>query len=128
MLQAIEDCESAYKEENLEAYLACYHDDYVGFVYGSPHTYSKAGMRKNFPLVWANLDVVEWWIAPLAIRIVGDVAIIHYYGNYLTRDKEGKETGSRSRWTDIMVKQGSKWVWIADHGGSDPGVKPSGEE
>jgi hypothetical protein len=22
-----------------------------------------------------------------------------------------------------MVKQGGKWVWIADHGGSDPGVK-----
>jgi len=128
VLQAIDDCLRAAKEENLEAWMACTHDDFVGFGYGSPNTWNKADARKNVPLRWANQDLIEWWIKPLAIRIVGDVAIIHYYGHELNRDKDGKETRSRNRWTDIMVKQGGKWVWIADHGGADPGVKPSGEE
>jgi len=126
VLQAIDDCLRAYKEENLEAWMACAHDDFVGFRYGSPNTWNNADLLKN--VNWENEDLIEWWIKPLAIRIVGDVAIIHYYGYSLDRDKDGKETRSRSRWTDIMVKQGGKWVWIADHGGSDPGVKPSGEE
>ncbi len=128
VVQAIDDCLRAAKEENLEAWMACFHDDYVGFLYWLPSTSNKADVRKNSPLNWENEDLSEWWIKPLAIRIVGDVAIIHSYGYYLERDKDGKETRSRFRWTDIMVKQGGKWVWIADHGGRDPGVKPSGEE
>ena len=128
VVQAIDDCITAYKEENLEAYMTCLHDDYVGFIYGRPATTNKADARKGFPLTWANEDLVEWWTKPLAIRIVGDVAIIHYYSYDVYLDKDGEEVQSRSRWTDIMVKQDGKWVWIADHGGPDPGVKPSGAE
>lgn len=32
VLRALDDCARAYKEENLEAYMVCFHDDYVGFV------------------------------------------------------------------------------------------------
>ena len=92
VLQAIDDCERAAKEENLEAWMACYHDDFVGFRYGFPNTLNKADFRKNVPLVWANEVLIEWWTKPLAIRIVGDVAIIHYYGYSLDRDKDGEET------------------------------------
>jgi ketosteroid isomerase-like protein len=126
VIQAIDDCVSAYREENLEAFMACWHDDYVGFRYEAPNTNDKTDARKSIPLTWANSDLVEWWINPLAIRILGDVAIIHYYHYALSRDKDDKETRTRNRWTDIMVKQDGKWVWIADHGGLDPGVKASG--
>lgn len=127
VIQAIEDCVRAYKEEDLEAFMACYHDDFVGFQYGQPSTRNKADVRKSIPLGWANSDVVESWTKPLNILIVGDVAIIHYYDHSLERDKEGKEKSYRYRWTDIMAKQSGRWLWIADHGGLDPGVKPSGE-
>jgi ketosteroid isomerase-like protein len=127
LIQGLDDCYAAYKAENLEALLACSHEDSVVFRYGMPGTSSKADTRKNLPLFWANEDMVEYWINPLAIRIIGDVAIIHYYFYELVRDKEGKETFRRYRWTDIMVKQDGKWVWIADHGGEDPGVQPSGQ-
>jgi ketosteroid isomerase-like protein len=111
VLQGIEDCNRAWKEENLEAQMACLHDDFVGFGYGAPGTFNKADARKNAPLIWANSDLVEWWTKPLAIRIVGDVAIIHYYYYYtLSRDQDGKEIRSRYRWTDIMVKQDGKWL------------------
>ena len=39
-----------------------------------------------------------------------------------------EEKNYRGRYTSVMVKQGGKWILIADHGGRDPGVKPSGEE
>lgn len=72
-------------------------------------------------MIWS-----KWWIKPLAVRIIDDVAIIHYYNYTLSRNKDGKETRDRRRYMDVMVKQGGKWMWIADHGGQDPGVMPSG--
>ena len=120
VLQAIDDCNRAYKEENLEALLStCYHDDYVTFRYGSPNTFNKADARKNLPIVWASSEQVEWWIKPLAIRIVGDVAVVHYYRYGVSRDKDGKQMNSRGRYTDVWVKEEGKWSKIANHGGSD---------
>ena len=121
VLQALDECHVAYKEEDLEALMAtCYHDDYVRFRYGAPTTFDKADVRKGTQIDWANSDVVEWWVKPLAIRIVGDVAIIHYYSYFRYRDEDGKETGGRNRFTDVWVKQEGKWLKIADHGGTDP--------
>jgi hypothetical protein len=68
--------------------------------------------RVRAPLRGTHL--VAWSIQPLGIRIVGDVAIMHYY------DMAGKDNGVRSSWTDVLVKQGNRWRWIADHGGVDP--------
>jgi ketosteroid isomerase-like protein len=127
VLQAMDQCITAWKDKDLDAWMACHHDDYVSFRYGAPNTWNNDDLRKELSLAWANEDLVEWWIKPLAIRIVGDVAIIHYYDYALYRDKDGKERRSRMRWTDTLVKQGGNWLWIADHGGEDPGVKPSGE-
>lgn len=31
-----------------------------------------------------------------------------------------KEKGVGGRWTDVLKKQGDKWVLIADHGGATP--------
>ena len=128
VLQALEEVVRAYEEENLEAVMAFYHDDFVAFRYGAPTTFNKADLRKSLPLAWANHETVEGWVKPLNIRVVGDAAVIHHYQYILSRDKDGKETYNRSRWTEFLVKQGGKWLGIADHGGADPGVKPSGEE
>ena len=127
VLQALEDVVRAYQEENLEAVMAFYHDDFVGFRYGAPNTFNKADLRKSLPLNWANQETVEGWVKPLNIRVAGNAAVIHHYQYTLVRDKDGKETDYRGRWTEFLVKQGGKWLGIADHGGLDPGVKPSGE-
>ena len=125
VLKAIDDCNLAYKAENLEALLAtCYHDDYVRFRYGAPSTLNKADVHKMTLIEWANSDEVEWWVKPLAMRIVGDVAIVHYYWYARFRDKDGKEANTRQRFTDVWVKQEGKWLKIADHGGTD--LRPSG--
>jgi hypothetical protein len=34
------------------------------------------------------------------------------------KDVEGKENNESGRWTDILLKQGDKWVMIGDSGGS----------
>jgi hypothetical protein len=33
-------------------------------------------------------------------------------------EKDGKKEAENGRWTDILMKQGTKWVMIGDNGGS----------
>jgi hypothetical protein len=73
----------------------------------------------------AGGELVSCSIQPLAIKIHGNVAVIHHYYYYLRRDSEGEEEGGRVRWTDIMLKQENRWVFIADHGGEDSMLNPA---
>jgi hypothetical protein len=57
-------------------------------------------------------------VKPVANRIFGDVAIVHYYYSMIYKDAEGKDKTDKGRWTDILLKQGNRWVMIGDHGGS----------
>lgn len=108
--------------------MACYHDDFLGWANDMPAPRDKAWQRVRAPLDYAGSDVIASSIQPLAVRIYGNVAIVHYYLYRLSRDKAGKDIPARVRWTDVLLKQGNRWVWIADHGGADPGTKPIGAQ
>jgi hypothetical protein len=62
-------------------------------------------------------DLVFLYLKPLEIRMHGNVAVILYIATDTRKNKAtGEETSSTAQWTDIAVKQGGKWKWIADHG------------
>jgi ketosteroid isomerase-like protein len=126
VLQSLENCNRAAQTKNLEAELACYHEDFLGWAIDMPALRDKAWQRAQAPLEYAANDIVAWSVQPLAVLIHGNVAVVHYYQYVLSRDKAGKDTPARVRWTDVLLKQGNRWVWIADHGGTDPGTKPVG--
>ncbi|MEK9137617.1 MAG: nuclear transport factor 2 family protein, partial [Bacteroidota bacterium] len=56
-------------------------------------------------------------ITPAAISIQGNVAIVHYFWTAVEKDADGKTDEHGGRWTDILMKQGDKWLIIGDHGG-----------
>ncbi len=47
------------------------------------------------------------------------VAFVDYYYAMAKESQDGKKSAESGRWTDILLKQGTKWVMIGDHGGSD---------
>jgi len=53
----------------------------------------------------------------VAIKVHGDFAFAHYYYASLYQEKKGEEEVSQGRWTDILKKEGDKWLLIGDHGG-----------
>jgi ketosteroid isomerase-like protein len=79
--------------------------------------YGKASIQK-----WLDHDIktnktLILQISPVAIQVYGSFAFVHYYYNGLVKDAEGKDKASSGRWTDILTKQGDRWVVIGDHGG-----------
>jgi ketosteroid isomerase-like protein len=113
-----EACTANWATQDLEAMMACFHDDYLGWGRGYPVPWSKAD-RRAFGARWFETEeVVFLHLKPLAIRVHGNVAIVHYLVTYTRKNKAtGEETTATARWTDICLKEGDRWTWIADHGG-----------
>ena len=104
-------------QRNLEGFLEYFHTDYCGWDYENALPINKTWIRKFIEYNWKTTKIVFSDIKPVAIKIHGDVAFVHYYYTMVSKNTEGKEKSVSGRWTDILMKQGDKWVMIGDHGG-----------
>lgn len=67
-----------------------------------------------------NNTVLEQELFPIAITITGNIAVVHYrYVVARENYKKDRETVS-GRYTDILMKDGGKWLFISWAGGDDP--------
>ena len=105
---------------DVEGFMGYVHDDYMGWSADSPMPESKASSAKWMSFWSADNSVPMYEITPVTVLIHGDVAVVHYYYSLVTKDKEGKLDDEQGKWTDVLVKQGDRWVLLADHGGSAP--------
>lgn len=102
---------------NTEGNLAYYHPDYVGWINIIPAPQNKEEMSKIYSHFMKTQKILVYDIYPLSIKIYGNVAIVHYSYTQILQDAESKESMEIGRWTDILMKQGEKWLVIGDHGG-----------
>jgi ketosteroid isomerase-like protein len=102
---------------NVEGFMAYVHNDYLGWNYQSALPMDKAAVRKFVEYDFKTSKTVLSNIKPAGIGIFGNVAYVHYCWMSVYKDAEGKEKWVSGRYTDILMKQGDKWVIIGDHGG-----------
>ena len=68
----------------------------------------------------ANSTVLEQELFPVSITITGNLAVVHYrYSVARENYKKERETVS-GRYTDVLVKEGGKGLFISWAGGDDP--------
>lgn len=117
--QVIDRFKSCWGETDNEKWLACYHEDYVGWYYDNPAPYTKDDKR-------AQAAGGEWdgYVYELVdftahkVHIEGDMAVTIYSGrSKSTNLSTGEDTiGPLMKWMDASVKVDGRWVSIADHG------------
>ncbi len=109
---------SLYAEEDLEGFMSYFHDEFLGWVQGERVPTNKADRRTSLVRGFETGDL-EWYsLKPVGIKVHGNVAIVHYLYTTTTRSAEGDQESVTGAWTDILMKQGNKWVMIGDAGGS----------
>jgi len=101
-----------------EGLLTYFHSDFSGWVNSAHLPHDKATREKFIRFYNPKTKTLLHDIKPLAIKIHGNIAIVHYSYTDVSKYGEEKEKSEQGRWTDILMKQGDKWVMIADHGGS----------
>jgi ketosteroid isomerase-like protein len=102
---------------DLNGFFEYFHQDYVGWDNGDVLPSSKEESKKMFTFFYSGVKVPFYEIKPLAIKIYGDFAFVHYLYVMYMETPDGKKKSEKGRWTDILTKQGNKWVMIGDHGG-----------
>jgi ketosteroid isomerase-like protein len=108
------------KPSDMPEMLTYYHPDFVGWSYSSPLPRDKAYVEKWAPYWTTTGEMIMHEITPLHIWVKGNYAFVHYYYMEVDKDKKGEEKVQRGRWTDILVKENGKWLFIGDHGGEGP--------
>lgn len=104
-------------KQDLDGFMSYFHDDYRGWSYERALPGDKATVRKFVAVSFQTTKRLAYDIKPAAIQIHGSIAFVHYYFNETVKDAEGKVKDYSGRWTDILMRQGDRWVLIGDHGG-----------
>jgi ketosteroid isomerase-like protein len=102
---------------NLDGFMSYFHENYMGWDINEPLPGDKATVKKFIEHEYKTQKTILYNIKPVAINVIGNVAIVDYYYTRIAKDAEGKEKSRSGRWADIVMKQGDKWVLIGDHGG-----------
>jgi ketosteroid isomerase-like protein len=117
VLKTVEAYSELGMKRDIEGFLKYFHGDYKGWGLDVPVPYGKESVKKWVSFNFPRTELLIYEIQPLEILVIGESAIIHYYFYYRSKDHEGKEKDHTARWTDFLVKDGGKWLLIADHGG-----------
>jgi len=110
-----------YATEDVEGFLSYLHDDFSGWTHTSALPRDKEDMARYLPRGFETTETVLYDVNPVGIKVHGDIAIVHYYYTRSYLDMSGGEHSDAGRWTEVLMKQGNRWVMITDHGGSDSG-------
>jgi ketosteroid isomerase-like protein len=116
----VNDYWSLLAKGDIDGFASYIHADYVGWDNESVLPGTKEEGKK-----WLDFGkqggekILLYEIKPLTIKIYGDVAFVHYYYTMIKQNGEGKKSPEAGRWTDILLKQGNKWMMIGDHGGKE---------
>jgi ketosteroid isomerase-like protein len=68
----------------------------------------------------AQSTTLEQELYPHTIAITGDVAVVQYSYTVAREDAEKKRKTTQGRYTDVLIKEGGKWKFIAWAGGDYP--------
>ena len=85
-----------------------------------PGPQNKASLERWNRYQSSNSTVLEQEIFPISATITGNVAVVQYTYAVAREDhKKDRETVT-GRYTDVLIKEGGRWLFIAWAGGDDP--------
>ena len=68
----------------------------------------------------ANATTLEQEIFPISITITGNVAVAQYRYTVARENYKKEREMSSGRYTDVLIKDGGQWKFLAWAGGDDP--------
>ena len=111
-----EETMAAFQKGDVEQFMSYIHPDYRGSNHGSPVPIDKSILRKQIEQMTKTFKVVYSFAQPTAIQVFGNSAIVHYIVTTTMKSLDGKDVEFQTAYTDIFVKQGDKWLIVADNG------------
>ena len=117
VLEANQKLVQLWASRDLDGYMGCLHEDFVGWFQNDPLPIDKNSLR-NWESYWlSNVKILRYESKPVSINIIGNTAIIYTYDTTLREDEDGKKL-RYSKWTVTLIKENGKWLIIGTSGGT----------
>jgi hypothetical protein len=87
---------------------------------GSPMPQDKASLARWNRYTSAESTVLEQELYPIAATITGDVAVVQYRYQIARENYKKERETVWGHYTDVLIKENGKWLFIAWEGGDDP--------
>lgn len=68
----------------------------------------------------ANSTVLEQELFPISVTITGNLAVVQYRYQLATENYKKERETVTGRYTDVLIREGGRWLFIAWAGGDDP--------
>jgi ketosteroid isomerase-like protein len=109
--------EACVTTKDADDFIACFHEDFVGWGQGSTFPTTKTDRLKFIADGFGNFDSETLLFKPLSVIVKGNMAVVTYVQTSKTKNNATDEVEySTQRWTDVCLKEDGKWTWISDHG------------
>ena len=109
--------QSCWADPSIEFVDRRFHEDFLGWGVNATVPTNRADRKTIFTWDFAIADQVYLFLKPVAATVHGDMATAQYIVTFTLRNKEtGVEETTTERWIDVLVRDGGRWSWIADHG------------
>jgi hypothetical protein len=87
---------------------------------GRPAPQNRASITRWSKYSNSSSTILEQEIFPISAAVTGNVAVVQYTYVQVREDyKKDRETVT-GRWTDVLIKEGGRWMFIGWAGGEDP--------
>lgn len=109
--------EACVTTNDVNDFNACFHEDFEGWGMDATVPTTKADRTGLFENGFASFDADVLLFKPLSVIVKGNMAVVNYLTvTKITNKATDEVTYETQRWTDVCLKDGGKWTWIADHG------------
>ena len=87
---------------------------------GAPAPQTKASLARWNRYDSGNSTVLEQELFPHSITVTGNVAVVNYHYRIARESYKKERETVHGRYTDVFVKDGGRWLFLAWTGGDDP--------
>ena len=86
---------------------------------GSPMPRDKASLKHWSRFDAENGTTLEHELFPIAATITGNIAVVQYHYRIVTENYKKERKTSTGHYTDVLIKENGRWMFIAWSGGED---------
>ena len=87
---------------------------------GAPMPRDRASLKHWSRYDSESVTVLEQESFPISATITGNVASVQYHYMIARENYKKEREITTGRWTDVFLKEGGRWLFIAWAGGDDP--------
>jgi ketosteroid isomerase-like protein len=96
------------------------HPDMTFWETGAPMPRDKASLKHWSRYDTENGSTLEQELFPVSITVTGNIAVVHYHYMVARENYKKERETVTGRYTDVLVKDGGRWVFVTWTGGDDP--------